>query len=240
MYASRIQKIWTKVKRKIKKIIRRMNQRPVIWGNFRQVTPFSTVFGYDRGSQSIARYYIDQFISRQAGDIQGTVLEIGDDTYTKIYGLLVDRSDVLHVQEGNPKATIVADLTCADAISDNTYDCIIMPQTIQFIYDFRSALKHTYRILKPNGVLLVTMSGITQISRYDMDRWGDYWRFTSLSVTKLFEEFFSSRNLTIKAYGNVLSVISLLEGLASRELKKPELDFHDPNYEIIISVRAVK
>jgi hypothetical protein len=34
--------------------------------------------------------------------------------------------------------------------------------------------------LKPGGVLLATVSGISQISRYDMYRWGDYWRFTTL------------------------------------------------------------
>jgi len=229
-----------KLNRKVKKFSKRMTQRPVIWGNLRKPTPFSRVFGYDRGSQSIARYYIDQFISGYSDDIHGKVLEIGDDTYTKLFGLLVEHSDVLHVQEGNPKATIVADLTCADEIPDNTYDCIIMPQTIQFIYDFRSALKHTFRILKPNGVLLVTMSGITQISQYDNERWGDYWRFTSLSATKLFEEYFPSNNITIKSHGNVLSAISFLEGLASKELKKSELDFNDPNYEIIITIRAVK
>jgi len=229
-----------KLNRKVKKLLKRLTLRPVIWGNLRKPIPFSKVFGYDRGSQSIARYYIDQFISGQADDIHGKVLEIGDDTYTKLCGLLVQHSDVLHVQEGNPKATIVADLTCASEIPDNTYDCIIMPQTIQFIYDFRSALKHTYRILKPNGVLLVTMSGITQISQYDLERWGDYWRFTSLSATKLFEEFFPSNNITIKSHGNVLSAISFLEGLASRELKKSELDLIDTNYEVIISVRAVK
>lgn len=236
----KILKITNKIIRKTKTVLKRLSRRPVIWGNLRKSTPFSIIFGYDRGSQSIARYYIDQFISEQSKDIHGTVLEIGDDTYTKRWGLMVEHSDVLHVQEGNPKATIVADLTCAHEIPDNTYDCIIMPQTIQFIYDFRSALKHTYRILKPEGVLLVTMSGITQISRYDMERWGDYWRFTSLSATKLFEEFFPSEKISVKAHGNVLSAISLLEGLASRELKKSELDFNDPNYELTITVRSVK
>jgi len=229
-----------KIKRKIKSALKYLSRRPVIWGNLRRSTPFSSIFGYDRGSQSIARYYIDQFISEHTDDIHGTILEIGDNTYTIRCGQLVEHADVLHVQEGNPKATIVADLTCANEIPDNTYDCIIMPQTIQFIYDYRSALKHTYRMLKPGGVLLITLSGISQISRYDMVRWGEYWRFTSLSATKLFEEFFPSANITVKSHGNVLSAISLLEGLASRELKKSELDFIDPNYEIIITVSAVK
>lgn len=235
-----INRIAGKLKRKSKSMIKRLSRKPVIWGNLRSSTPFSAQFGYDRGSQSIARYYIDEFISKMAEDIHGTVLEIGDDTYTKRCGKEIKKTDVLHVQEGNPKATIVADLTSANEIGDNTYSCIIMPQTIQFIYDFRSALMHTHRILKPNGVLLVTLSGITQISKYDMDRWGDYWRFTSLSAKKLFEEFFPADKITVKAYGNVLSAVSFLEGLSSDELKKSELDIFDPNYEVIITVRAVK
>ena len=229
-----------KLKRKFKSLITKLTIKPVFWGNLRSVSPFSTIFGYDRGTQSVARYYIDNFISDSSSDIHGSVLEIGDDTYTTRCGNLVDFSDVLHVQEGNSKATIVADLTCADKIPDNSYDCIIMPQTIQFIYDFRLALKHTYRILKPGGVLLVTLSGISQISNYDMERWGEYWRFTSLSATKLFEEFFPSENIQVETHGNLLSAVALLEGLASRELKKRELDFQDSNYEVTITVRAIK
>ena len=228
------------LKRKTKSVLNRLRRKPVFWGNLRKTVPVSTVFGYDRGNQSIARYYIDQFISDHSADIQGKVLEIGDDTYTKRCGSQVSHSDILHVQEGNPFATIIADLTCADKIPENSFDCIIMPQTLQFIYDFRSALMHTFRILKPNGVLLVTLSGITQISQYDMERWGDYWRFTSLSASKLFEEYFPIDNITVKSHGNVLSAIAFLEGLSSNELKKKELDISDPNYEVTITVRAIK
>ena len=229
-----------KIMRLFKLLIKRLRLRPVFWGNLRKTTPFSDVFGYDRGPQSIARYYIDQFMADCAPDIQGYVLEIGDDTYTKRLGNNVNQSDVLHVVSGNPKATIVTDLTKDTTIPENTYDCIIMPQTLPFIYDFRSALKRTNEILKPGGVLLVTLSGISQISRYDMERWGEYWRFTTLSATLLFEEFFSSNNLKVEPHGNVLAAVALLEGLASRELTKNELDFHDPDYELTITIRAIK
>jgi hypothetical protein len=222
------------------KSARKHVQRLKCWGSFRRLEPFSKVFGYDRGSQSIARYYIDEFMYKNASDIQGTVMEIGDDTYTKRLGNNIIKNDVLHVEEGNPKATIVTDLTNDSRILNETYDCIIIPQTFQFIYDFRSALLHCHRILKPKGVLLATLSGISQISRYDMNRWGDYWRFTSLSATKLFEEFFLKDNITVEVYGNVLTAVAFLEGLASRELNKSEFNFKDPDYEVIISVRAIK
>jgi len=229
-----------KLKRRIKSLKTRFTLKPVFWGNLRNVTPFSTLFGYDRGTQSIARYYIDNFIADCASDIRGKVLEIGDDTYTQRFGKDILQSDVLHVVSGNPKATIVTDLCTDTSIPDNCYDCIIMPQTLQFIYDFRQALKRTYEILKPGGVLLVTLSGISQISTYDMERWGEYWRFSSLSATRLFEEFFQSENIQVEAHGNLLSAVALLEGLASRELKKRELDFQDSNYEVTITVRAIK
>jgi ubiquinone/menaquinone biosynthesis C-methylase UbiE len=152
----------------------------------------------------------------------------------------VIHSDVLHVRADNPNATIVADLTYATAIPADTFDSVILTQTLQFIYDVRAALNHVFRILKPGGVLLATLSGISQISRYDMDRWGEYWRFTTLSAQRLFAELFPAECMTIEAHGNVLAAIALLHGLASSELKPQELDHHDPDYEIIITVRAVK
>lgn len=114
-----------KLKRKFKSIKNRLALKPVFWGNLRNVTPFSKIFGYDRGKQSIARYYIDNFISDCASDITGNVLEIGDDTYTRRFGQHVLQSDVLHVVPGNPKATIVTDLCVDKNIQNDTYDCII-------------------------------------------------------------------------------------------------------------------
>lgn len=212
----------------------------VRFGSLRRLRPISRIFGVDRGL-CIDRYYIENFLARYASDIQGHVLEIGDDTYTRKFGgKRVTKSDVLHGVEGNPKATIVADLTCADHIPSNTFDCIIFTQTLQFIYDVRAALRQLYRILKPGGVLLATFPGISQISRYDMEKWGEYWRFTTLSARRLFCEVFPEECVLAQSYGNVLSAIAFLHGVAAEELKQEELDYHDPDYEVLITVRAVK
>jgi SAM-dependent methyltransferase len=212
----------------------------VDFGSLRRLSPISIAWGSDRG-MSICRYYIDKFVQSWAADIQGRVLEIGDPGYTnKFGGDKVIQSDVLHATPGNPEATIVADLTSADHIPSNTFDCVILTQTLQFIYDFRSALRTVYRILAPGGVLLATFHGISQISRYDMVRWGEYWRFTTLSIKMLFEELFPPQNLTIKAQGNVLTAICFLHGLSIQELSQEELDYHDPDYELLITLRAVR
>jgi len=210
------------------------------FASLRRTTPISRVWGSDRGLP-IDRYYIERFLSVHASDVRGHVLEIGSDTYTRRFGGdQVARSDVLFVAEGNPKATIVADLTSNNHIPSGIFDCILLTQTLQFIYDVRAALRTLDRILKPDGILLATFPGISQISRYDMDRWGDYWRFTSLSSRRLFEEVFPSAQVTVEAHGNVLTALTFLHGLAVQELRQEELDFQDPDYEVLIAVRAVK
>jgi len=210
------------------------------FGNLRRLTPVSQIFGAERG-RCVDRYYIENFLARHAADIRGRVLEVANNSYTTQYGGdRVVKSDVLYVEEGNPRATIVADLTAADAISGEFFDCIILTQTLQFIYELRPALATLHRVLKPGGVLLITAPGISQISRYDMDRWGDYWRFTSLSMKRLLGEVFSAPNIEVESHGNVLAAGAFLQGLASEELRREELDYRDANYELLIAARAVK
>ena len=210
------------------------------WGNLRSLKPISSVFGTDRG-QPIDRYYIEQFLRNNSTHIQGRVLEIADNQYTVKYGNhRVHRSDVLHAEEGNPRATIVGDLTHGKNIEDDSFDCIICTQTLHCIYELAAAVSTIGRILKPGGSVLATFPGISQISRYDMDRWGDYWRFTSRSSRELFEKAMPSNNVTVNTYGNVLTAIAFLHGLAAEELSHEELNYKDQDYEVLVVVRAVK
>jgi SAM-dependent methyltransferase len=213
----------------------------VRFGSFRRVTPISSSFARDRGT-SIVRHYVEDFLASCSHDIQGCVLEFGDDRYTRMFGSpRIVKGDVLNVVEGFPGTTILADITREVPIVPDTYDCIICTQTLQMIYEVRAALSTLHRILKPGGVLLVTSHGITQVGRHEgKDPWGEHWHFTSQSKRRLFGELFPSENVTIRSYGNVLAAMCFLHGLASEELSRKELDYYDPNYELIIGVRAVK
>ena len=209
--------------------------------HLRQVRPASSVFGYDRPGSRIGRYYIERFLADNAGDVRGHALEIADDRYTVMFGgARVERSDILHAVPGNPRATIVADLCVADHIPSETFDCIVCTQTLQFIYDAPAAIRTLYRILKPGGVVLATVSGISQMSRYDMERWGDFWRFTPLSARRLFQEAFAAEDVCVTAYGNIFAAVAFLHGLAVEELRPNELDYVDDDYPVIIAVRAQK
>lgn len=216
---------------------------PVGWvrfGSLRRVHPIDAEFGF-RWGQPIDRYYIEKFLEQHASDIQGRVLEVADNGYTRRFGgKRVTQSDVLYYVQGNVNATIVADLTDGREIPSNTFDCIILTQTLQFIFDFRAATKTLHRILKPGGALLVTCHGISQISRHDMEQWGEYWRFTSLSARRLFTEVFPQNCVAVQSYGNVLATTAFLHGLTVQELRHEKLDYHDPAYEVIVGVRAFK
>jgi len=209
--------------------------KKVEWYNLRTTKPISRLFGFDRG-QPIDRYYIESFLKDNSSSIKGKVLEIADNTYTKKFGgQNILESEVLHAVDGNPKATIVGDLVTGQGLPENAFDCFILTQTLQFIYDIHSAAGNVVKCLKPGGVALITVAGISQISRYDMKRWGDYWRFTDRSLTMLFEENVPKENIKIKTYGNVLSSVAFLHGLACDELTQEELDYADQDYQMLIT-----
>ena len=216
---------------------KKLHRVPLVrFGSLRRLTPVSRVFGSDRGTP-IDRYYIESFLTKNTQDIHGHVLEIGDDSYTRKFGgERVINSSVLHVTPGNPQATLVGDLETGAGIPASAFDCMILTQTFQFIYEVNGAIANAYAALKPGGVLLVTFPGISQISRYEMD----CWRFTTLSARKLFGEVFPTRSIKIEAHGNVLIAMAFLHGFAAEELQREELDYHDPDYEVLITVRAVK
>ncbi len=211
------------------------------FGDFARVTPISAIFGMDRGLP-IDRYYIEQFLAKQSAYIKGRALEMGDPFYIRKFGgQKVTQIDVMHVVEGNSEATIIADLTQADHVPSDSFDCIIFTQSLQMIYDLKTALLTLHRILKPGGTLLLTSSGISKIARrLGKDDWGEYWHLTTQSAEALIKETFPGAQSEVSSYGNVLSSISYLHGLAAEELPEEKLDELDPDFEVIVAVRVTK
>lgn len=220
----------------LRRRVRRL-KRPARLGALRRTTPLSDEWGRDRGTP-IDRYYIERFLGRERQAIRGHVLELLDSSYTRRFGMGVERGDVLDIVSGNPNATIVADLAAAHAIPSETFDCVILTQTLQFIYDLPAALGHVHRMLKPGGIVLCTAPSVSRISRRTLDT--EYWRFTTAGCALLFGQVFDQERVHVESCGNVLSAIAFLTGLASEELSRAELEETDPYFPLLISIRAEK
>lgn len=227
----------------VRKMIGILNQPKknfaVNMGDLRRTTPLSKAFGYDRGGP-VDRYYIENFLAENADAIRGDVLEIGDNEYTLAYGgEKVTQSDILFIDDSNPQATIIGDLSTADHIPNERFDCIILTQTLHLIYDFDAAVRHCFRILKRDGVLLLTVPGITQI---DYGEWHDtwYWSFTGRVIQRLLATYFNPQNVDVRSYGNVLAAVSFLYGMGKNEIEESKLNQTDPHYQVIITAKAVK
>src|SRR5712692_10390618 len=112
----------------------------VRFGDLKRLSPFSRCWGLDRGTP-VDRYYIERFLTENADDIRGRVLEIGDNAYTlRFGGARVGQSDILHVDASNPRATFVGDLTRLEVLPEAVFDCIVLTQTLHLLYDMRAAV----------------------------------------------------------------------------------------------------
>lgn len=211
------------------------------WSVLRRLQPYRPDFGFHYG-KPIDRYYIERFLSAHAESIRGCVAEIGGDKYARIFGGdSVQRCEVLDFDEQNPRCTVRLDLAQPASAPENQFDCILCIQTLFEIYDYAAAAASLFKMLRPGGVLLATVPGISQrVPPAMLGAGGDWWRFTAQSAERLFANVFGGSQVMVQTYGNVLSATAFLHGLVQEELTRDELDFHDPGYEVLIGVRAVK
>lgn len=211
----------------------------VDWGDLRRLKPLSQHWGRDRG-QPIDRHYIEGFLETHRADVRGRVLEVRDSAYTQRFGGdAVTARDVVDIDPANHLATVIADLRGADAIATATYDCIILTQTLQLIDEVAAVLAECARILRPGGVLLVTVPTVIRVDdEAGLD--GDFWRLTEASARKLFAEVFPLDAFDVTAYGNVMACSAFLYGLSVEELTPADLNHADPTFPLVIAIRAVK
>jgi hypothetical protein len=168
------------------------------------------------------------------------VLKITAASYTWRYGgASVELSEVGNIAEDNELATIVANLTCAEYVSSDAFDSIILTKSLHLIYNTRLTIQTPYCILKLRGVLLATFPGLSQIGcRGCNPHW--CWAFIQFLARRLSEDTFPTCNVEVKAHENVLAVISFLHRLPIEELNQEELSYHHPDYELLIILRAGK
>ena len=213
----------------------------VDWGDLRRTEPVSATWGLERG-KPVDRVYIERFLEEDREDIQGRVLETKDAGYTNQYGDgQVTRCDVVDVNPNNPEATLVIDLAVPEQMPAETYDCIVLTQTLHIIYEIRQVVESVYRALRPGGVLLCTVPFLSRVSQEDTDHdAGDFWRFMAAGARHLFSSVFPVDQVAVTSRGNLMSCAAFLLGLAAHEVPDEALQRDDPWHPLVCLVRATK
>lgn len=190
----------------------------------------------DRGS-TIHRTYLDQFLQQVCVDIKGHCLEFEEDRYTSIWGgNKVTKLDILNKETDNPNSTIIADLTQPNDIPSDTFDCIICTYVLHIIPELDRFVADLHRILKPGGVLLIAVPGITiHFCQYE-----ELWRFTRQGLHLILSKVFPSENITTQSYGNSLTATGELRGMVAFDFTAAQLNYQDPRYALVVCARAVK
>ncbi len=197
------------------------------------VRPVGKLFGQPRGG-SICRYYIDQFLTDYKSEIRGRVLEIADRTYTSRFMKQVEESYCLHFDRefSSEGMDFYGDLIDGTGMQKDFYDCIILTQVLNCIKDIRNTPQILIDSLKPGGTLLITVSGISPVSRLDMDRWGYFWNFTDAGILGMFEA--ENTECNIKIYGNYKVACAFLGGMAYTELSEEDLKYVDEDFQVFV------
>lgn len=199
--------------------------------------PVSGHWGYDRG-QPIDRWYIEAFLGDNRDDVRGDALEVKSDAYVRRYGTSLGTVHVLDVDAANRDADVVGDLGGDRPLPEESLDCFVLTQTLQYVWDLGAAVRNAHDMLRPGGVLLLTVPAVARLSS-ELD-YDDLWRFTAASTRRLLATAFGDDNVTVVSRGNLVSAAAFLAGLAASELSTHELDDDDERFPVVITARAVR
>lgn len=203
------------------------------FGDLARIKPVSEGFGFRRGTP-VDRFYIEGFLDRHRADIKGRVLEIADDDYSRRFGSGIVQQDILNVTEV-PGTTIVGDIAADGVLPPDSFDCIILTQTLQYLYEAPRAVSRIHNALKPGGIALATVPAISPVDRND---WEWYWLFTERSARRMFEDAFGHGNVEVEVFGNAFAATCFIQGVAQEDVGRQWLQPKDPSFPVNITIRA--
>lgn len=212
-------------------------RRPAIWGNIRRGAPFSTHWGFHRGTP-IDRVFIERWIEKHRALVRGAVLEVKDSDLVDRFGSQLTRVDVLDIDPENEKATIVADLAHPGSLPRGRYDCAVVTQTLQYVTSPPDAVRNLLGSLARGGSLLLTVPGIQPCEHGSLR--SDRWRFLSAGVEQLLVSATTGDDYEIEvvSLGNAPTVLGVAAGTVLEEGFEKHLYPADPHYPLTICARV--
>jgi SAM-dependent methyltransferase len=185
-------------------------------GDLGGVEPVSRDCARERGTP-VDAYFEARFFEKHAADLHGSVLRL-------------DTSDPAWeggVEPGADWARVLG----SDA---GSRDAVVCRGVLESAADPVAAVRTLRQLLRPGGVLLVALCGMGVCSRRDEA----LWRFTPASAARLFDEGFEP--VRVASFGNVRAAAACVQGIAAEEIGNENLAITDPDYPVVVGVRAVR
>jgi hypothetical protein len=201
------------------------------WGNLRRTTPFSSTYGFERGTP-IDRYYLHQFLFAHRHLIAGDVLEVQTRAYTERYGHDVTRSDTFDIVPAFTPTYRCDFAHCDGVIPDRAYDCLLLPNTLPHFRELDLCLTQAARIVRRGGVILASAAGLLPLT-------GDvpeYWRLSPDGWRERLGTAWPAAVIQVAGHGNSLAAVAAQLGLAFEELTAAELDVNDSRYPVLTTI----
>lgn len=240
LLSSKQKKVLRKFLSSIKKCRIRKNAKPIFNINEIPLKPIDAYMGTGRG-KAIDRVYIERFLDENRDLITGDCMEIGECLYIDQFGHDVKNRYVFTVDKETIGENVIhGDLETGNLAEEKIVDTFILTQTLPFMYNITAAANNIVRMLKPGGVAIITVRGVSAISPFDECRWGDYWGFTVQSLRKLFKDVGGCIIEKIESYGNVRTAMAFLYGLCAEDMVKDVFDVQDKYYPVIIGLTVRK
>ena len=201
------------------------------WGNLRRTTPFSSSYGFERGTP-IDRYYLHRFLDAHRDRITGDVLEVQTTASTDRFGRDVTRADTFDIVPQFEPTHLCDFAHCEGAIPSHSYDCLLLPNTLPHVRELDLALAHARRVLRPGGTLLASAGGLLPLTG-DVP---DYWRMSPAGWRERLGAAWPGATIEVEGHGNCLAAVAAQMGLAVEELTAAELDVLDPRYPVLTTI----
>lgn len=129
------------------------------------------------------RIELQEQIKRHANYIKGDVLDIGAGSYPRYKNLFKYKTYIgMDIAPG--KDIDVVGKIEAIPLPESSFDSIVCTQVLGDVYEPSKAFKEIHRVLRPEGVVLITESLFDPLH----DEPYDFWRFTEHSMRKLAED----------------------------------------------------
>jgi Methyltransferase domain len=205
----------------------------VNFGDLKRYTPFCPNYGYSRGTP-IDRYYLDRFIRDVRSQIVGTTLEIGGhpanrETY-KLESVTEYCTMDLQQKSG---AHLLGDVHSKRAFGSRSFNSVILFNVLEHCARPWIVAENIHRWLKPEGKVFCMVPNAQRIHRDPLD----CWRILPDAFAIIFGGYSES---TITSYGNLLTTIAAMSGIAAEELDEKDLAEKNNEYPVISCVVARK